>query len=176
MGRQYQPGRGGGLKPGFFAVSCCALLLMSSASAHDFKLGDLRIDHPYATPTRPGMTTGAVYFRGIRNTGKVPDRLLSATTPVAARVEIHRMQMQADVMRMRAVSSVDMPAGATVPMKHGSADGHHLMLLDLKAPLKDGERFPVTLTFERAGTREVIAWVQTPRASGAAPKAVEHHH
>lgn len=149
---------------------------MSAVGAHGFKLGDLRIDHPYATPTLPGLSTGAVYFRGIRNAGKVPDRLLFASTPAAGAVEIHRMQMQGDVMRMRAVPALEIPAGATVVMKHGAADGHHLMLLDLKAPLKDGQRFPVTLTFERAGTREVMAWVQTPRTFGAGATAAEHRH
>lgn len=145
----------------------CAL----PAWAHDFKAGDLRIDHPYATPSRPGLSTGAVYFRGIRNTGQTHDRLLSASTPVAGRVEIHRMQMlqgaQGDVMQMRAVPALDLPAGATVAMKHGTQDGHHLMLLDLKTPLKDGDRFPVTLTFEKAGVHEVKVWVQTPRAGTA---------
>jgi periplasmic copper chaperone A len=148
-----------------------AALVGLPAMAHDFKAGDLRIDHPYATPTRPGLSTGAVYFRGIRNTGSVADRLLSASTPVAGRVEIHRMQMlqgaQGEVMQMRAVPALEVPAGATVGMKHGTPDGHHLMLLDLKAPLKDGDRFPVTLTFEKAGVHEVKVWVQTPRAGAA---------
>ncbi len=148
-----------------------AALAAGAAQAHDFKAGDLRIDHPYATPTRPGLATGAVYFKGIRNTGAVADRLLSASTPVAGRVEIHRMQMlqgvQGDVMQMRAVPALDLPAGATVAMKHGTPDGYHLMLLDLKAPLKDGDRFPVTLTFEKAGVHEVKVWVQTPRAGTA---------
>lgn len=144
---------------------------MPAAWAHDFMAGDLRIDHPYATPSRPGLSTGAVYFRGIRNTGQVPDRLLAASTPVAGRVEIHRMQMQGDVMRMRAVPSLDIAAGTTVRMKHGMPDGHHLMLLDLKKPLQDGDRFPVTLTFEKAGAHEVKVWVQTPRAGFA-----EHTH
>lgn len=155
-----------------FAISLLVLSTLGGvpAQAHDFKAGDLRIDHPYATPTRPGLTTGAVYFRGIRNTGDAADRLLSATTPVAGRVEIHRMQMQADVMQMRAVPSLEIPAGATVPLRHGSPDGYHLMLLDLKAPLKDGDRFPVTLSFEKAGVREVNVWVQTPRANP------EHKH
>jgi hypothetical protein len=140
-------------------------------AAHDFKAGDLRIDHPYATPSRPGMSTGSVYFRGIRNTGSAPDRLLSASTPVAESVEIHRMQMvsgaQGDVMQMRAVPALEIAPGATVVMKHGTPDGHHLMLVGLKAPLKDGDRFPVTLTFEKAGTREVKVWVQTPRKLSA---------
>lgn len=144
-----------------------ALLGALPAWAHDFKAGDLRIDHPYATPSRPGLATGAVYFKSIRNTGAVADRLLSAATPVAGAVEIHRMQMQGDVMQMRAVPSLEMPAGATVVMKHGTPDGHHLMLADLKAPLKDGDRFPVTLTFEKAGVHTVQVWVQTPRAGTA---------
>ncbi|MBE0589354.1 MAG: copper chaperone PCu(A)C [Hydrogenophaga sp.] len=135
--------------------------------AHDFKVGELRIDHPYATPSRPGMPTGAVYFRGIRNTGSSTDRLVSVSTPVAGRVEIHRMQMQGEVMQMRAVPALDIPAGATVVMKHGMADGHHLMLLDLKSPLKDGDRFAVTLTFEKAGSHDVKVWVQTPRDTAA---------
>lgn len=149
------------------------LLASPLAWAHGFRAGDLRVDHPYALPTRPGLSTGAVYFRGIRNTGASADRLLSATTPVAARVEIHQMQMQGEVMRMRAVPALALPAGATVPLRHGSPDGHHLMLRDLKAPLRDGERFPVTLTFERAGVLEVKVWVQTPR--GPNDKAEREH-
>jgi periplasmic copper chaperone A len=161
-------------------LSLCLVLTASVApvaQAHDFKAGDLRIDHPYATPSRPGMTTGSVYFRGIRNTGSTPDRLLSARTPEAESVEIHRMQRvqggQGEVMQMRAVPSLEIPAGATVVMKHGATDGHHLMLTGLKAPLKDGDRFPVTLTFEKAGTHEVKVWVQTPRSAST---ATHHTH
>jgi copper(I)-binding protein len=139
-------------------------LMAPVAQAHDFKAGDLRIDHPYATPSRPGLTTGAVYIRGIRNGGQTADRLLSGRTPAAASVEIHRMQMQqGDVMQMRAVPALEIPAGATVNLKHGVSDGYHLMLVGLKAPLKDGDRFPLTLNFEKAGTHEVKVWVQTPR-------------
>ena len=145
------------------AVAWGLVALAGMANAHDFKVGDLRIDHPYATPLRPGVQTGAVYFRGIRNTGALADRLLSASTPVAGRVDIHRMRMQGDVMQMRALPALDIPGHTTVPMRHNTPDDYHLMLFDLKAPLKDGDRFPVTLTFERAGTREVKVWVQTPR-------------
>lgn len=156
-----------------------ALLLTAwhaqTAQAHDFKAGDLRIDHPYATPSAPGLKTGAVYFRAIKNRGAQNDRLLSASTPVAARVAIHRMQMDGDVMRMRAVDALELPAQSDVRLRHGATDGHHLMLFDLKAPLQDGERFPITLRFERAGTHEVMVWVQTPRRSGTAA-ATEHTH
>lgn len=150
-----------------------AALLSGAALAHDFKAGDLRIDHPYATPTRPGLKTGGVYFRGIKNTGTQPDRLLSASTPRAGVVEIHRMQMDGDVMRMRAVPALDLPAGAEVPLRHGRPDGYHLMLLDLKQPLKDGERFPIRLMFERAGVFEVMVWVQTPRQN---QEDAQHKH
>lgn len=161
-------------------LGCVPVWAAMPVHAHDFKAGDLRIDHPYATPSRPGLTTAAVYFRGIRNTGAVADRLLSASTPVAGRVEIHRMQMlpgaQGEVMQMRAMSSLEIPAGGTVALRHGVTDGHHLMLLDLKAPLKDGDRFPVTLSFEKAGTHTVQVWVQTPRRSSAADPQGGHSH
>jgi periplasmic copper chaperone A len=145
-----------------------ALLCALPAWAHDFKAGDVRIDHPYAVPSRPGLSTGAVYFKGLVNAGATPDRLLSASTPVAGGVEIHRMQMNGQVMQMRAVPALDLPAGATVLMKHGTPDGYHLMLRGLKAPLRDGDRFPVSLRFEKAGDHTVQVWVQTPRTGSAA--------
>lgn len=155
------------------AATLLAAALSPSAWAHGFKAGDLAVDHPYATPTRPGMTTSAVYFRAIKNNGTEPDRLLSARTPAATTVELHRMEMDGDVMRMRAVPTVELPAKTEVRLRHGTPNGHHLMLLGLKAPLKDGDRFPVTLTFQRAGEREVMVWVQTPRNS---KKEAEHAH
>lgn len=136
-------------------------------AAHDFRVGPLRIDHPYATPAPLGAANGAVYLRGLRNTGDRPDRLIGASTPAARTVEIHRSVIDAqNVMRMRAVGGIQLPPGAEVRLRH---DGeHHLMLIDLKQPLKDGERFPMTLRFEHAGEREVMVWVQRPRdAAGA---------
>lgn len=159
----------------FACKALCAGTLwaaMGVALAHDFKAGDLRIDHPYATPSAPALRTGAVYFRTLKNPGAQADRLLSATAPVASRVEIHQMQMDGDVMRMRAVPALELPARSEVKLRHGSPNGYHLMLFDLKAPLRDGERFPITLRFERAGEREVMVWVQTPRQS--APGLAHH--
>lgn len=133
------------------------------AHAHGVKAGDLRIDHPYATPTRPGQTTGAVYFRAVKNLGPDNDRLLSARTAGATSVEPHRMETDSDVMRMRAVPAIELPAKTEVRLRHGTAQDHHLMLRGLKAPLREGDRFSMTLTFERAGEHEVVVWVQTPR-------------
>jgi len=147
------------------AITCAAALGL--AHAHDFKLGPLRIDHPYATPTVAGAANGAAYLRGIRNTGDQADRLIGATTPAARTVEIHRSVVDAqNVMRMRAVDGVDLPAKGEVQLRHGGE--HHLMLIGLKQPLKDGDRFPMTLRFEKAGEREVMVWVQTPRGGAGA--------
>lgn len=151
---------------------CCMPLV---ARAHGFRAGDLRIDHPYATPSRPGVQTGAVYFRGIENRGRVADRLLSASTPVAASVEIHHMHMDGDIMRMRAVPALDLPAKSEVRLRHSTRNGYHLMLTGLTAPLKDGDRFALTLRFERAGEHEVQVWVQTPRAGASAHSHHSHH-
>lgn len=144
--------------------------------AHDFRAGDLRVDHPHALPSRPGLRTGGVYLRTIRNGANQSDRLVAARTPVAERVEIHHMRLDGDVMRMRAVSALEIPARGQVALRHGSADGHHLMLHGLKAPLADGQRFPVTLVFERAGELEVVVWVQSPRRPGEAADAGHDAH
>lgn len=156
------------------AAGLAALLcvLTPYASAHDFKLGRLRIDHPYATPTPTGAKIGAAYLRTLRNIGDQPDRLIGATTPVARTVEIHRSVIDAqNVMRMRAIEGIDLPPKAELQLRHGGE--HHLMLIDLKQPLKSGDRFPMTLRFERAGEREVMVWVQTPRGAASSH---EHKH
>jgi copper(I)-binding protein len=137
------------------------------ARAHDFKLGALRIDHPYATPTPTGARTGAAYLRTLRNTGDEPDRLIGARTPAAGSVEIHRSVVDANgVMRMRAVEGIDLPPKSELQLRHGGE--FHLMLIDLKAPLQNGDRFPLTLRFEKAGEREVMVWVQQPRDAASA--------
>ena len=142
-----------------------ALAFTASAQAHDFNAGDLVIDHPYAVATPEGARTGAVYFRSIRNQGHHADRLLGGRTAVAGSVQIHRSTMDGNVMQMRAIDALDLPAGADVKLRHGG--NLHVMLIDLKAPLRDGDRFPITLRFEHAGEKEVMVWVQQPKATDA---------
>jgi copper(I)-binding protein len=158
---------GGGLLMGFLALS------LSQAHAHDFKQGDLVIDHPYATPSLAGTRNGSVYFKGLRNRGGQADRLVAAKSAVAERVELHQMQMDGQVMRMREVPAIELPARTEVNLRHGGAGTHHLMLQGLKQPLKDGDRFDLELVFEKAGTRRVNVWVQTPRSGNAIPT---HQH
>lgn len=143
------------------------------AHAHDFKQGDLVIDHPYATPSLSGSRSGAVYIKVLRNRGAAADRLLGASTPAASRVALHAMHMDGEVMRMREVTAIELPAQSALRMGHAQTSanatnpGYHLMLEDLKTPLKDGDRFDLTLRFEKAGERTVQIWVQTPRGATA---------
>ncbi|RZS56617.1 copper chaperone PCu(A)C [Sphaerotilus mobilis] len=145
------------------ALLATGALTTLPALAHGSRAGDVRIDHPYATPTPPGVRSGAVYFRALANTGKQLDRLLAAETPVAGKVEFHEMKMAGDIMKMRALPSIDLAPGQSIALRHGGE--LHIMLLDLRKPLQEGDRFPVTLTFERGGKEEVMVWVQKPRTA-----------
>ena len=102
-------------------------------------------------------------------------RLVSVTSPLAGVVEIHEMKMEGDVMRMRAVPALELPAGKSVALKPG---GYHVMLMDLKQPLKAGDSVPVTLVVEGADKkREFIEIKATVRAAAAAASpAPEHTH
>jgi copper(I)-binding protein len=150
---------------------CAVVSLTSLAHAHSSKVGDLKIDHPYALPTPGGVKNGAVYFRAIDNSGKTPDRLLGARSAVSERVELHHMKMVGAVMRMREVGSISLPPGPAPSFRHGQPEAYHLMLINLKAPLKEGDRFAVWLKFENAGEKEVTVWVQKPKGTSSG-----HHH
>jgi periplasmic copper chaperone A len=100
----------------------------------------------------PTAKTGAIYFT-LMNHGAVDDKLLSATSPASETVELHETQMDGDVMKMRAIEGgVALAAGATVEFKTG---GMHVMLVGLKAPLKEGDTIQVELNFEKAGMIKV---------------------
>jgi copper(I)-binding protein len=118
------------------------------APAGGQQFGTLRIDHLFARATPPGARTGAVYFT-VDNASNTTERLLRASTSVAGGVALHQMAFEDGVMKMRAIPSVEIRPGARLELK---PDGYHLMLVDLKQPLKVGESFPLMLTFERAGT------------------------
>lgn len=151
-------------------LSAAALVLASAfAHAHSFKLGDIDIGHPYARVTAPGQPTGGGYLK-LDNKGR-DDKLLSARAAVSASVELHSMSMDGDVMRMRQVDAIALPAGKLVELKPG---GFHIMFVGLKAPLKAGDKFPMTLKFEKAGEVEVTVIIEAPKAAADAP--AEHKH
>jgi copper(I)-binding protein len=141
------------------------LLVGSGVHAHGAMAGDVLVDHPYAIPAAPGDRLASVYFRTLKNTGLVADRLLGARTPVAQTVEIQRSTPVGGVAGRRTVAALDIPAGAELRLRHGGDT--HLVLGGLGGPLRDGDRFSLTLRFERGGEREVTVWVQQPRDRAA---------
>jgi copper(I)-binding protein len=133
------------------------------------KAGSLTLEQPWSRATPGGAKVGGGYLR-ITNTGTVSDRLTGGSLPVASKVEVHEMRLEGDVMRMKAVEGgLEIKPGATVELKPG---GLHLMFMDLKEPLKEGQTVKGTLTFEKAGS---IAVEYTVRGMGGAAPA-EHKH
>ena len=140
-----------------------ALLLPVAVRAHGYSAGQLEIDHPTITPTRGQVTVHAGYMT-IINRGRTADRLLSATSPRAGRIELHTHIRDGQMMRMRPVNGgVEIPAGQTVRFQPG---GLHLMIFDVTGRVAEGDAVPITLRFERAGAVEVVAMGETSSASG----------
>ena len=133
-----------------------AILFATMALAHSFEKGEIQIRHPWARATPPGAKVGAGYLE-IRNNGAQPDRLLSASSPAAKRVEMHVTEQAGEVAKMRQLRAFEVPGRERLALEPGGA---HLMLVDIVQPLKKGERFPMKLRFERAGEIEVEFEVQ----------------
>jgi len=124
------------------------------------------VEQPWTRATPPGAKVGAGFMR-LRNAGAA-ERVVGASSPVAGRVEMHVTLREGDVMKMREVKSFEVPAGGSFELKPGGA---HLMLLDLKRPLKKGEKVPLTLKLEKGG--EVKAEL-TVEELGARQPAHQH--
>ena len=107
----------------------------------------MQIEKPWARATAPGAKVAGGYMV-IRNAGAAVDRLVSASSPAAAKVELHVHINDNGVMKMREVPGYDVPAKGTFELKPGGA---HLMFMDIKRPFKEGEKLPVKLRFEKAG-------------------------
>ncbi len=114
----------------------------------------------WARATPPSASTAVIYMT---LTSLAGDRLTSASTPVADVAQVHEMKMEGNVMRMREVQGLELPAGKPVTLQPG---GYHLMLEHLKGPLKVGESVPVHLTFAHAPPVDVTAQVQPIGAAG----------
>ena len=138
-------------------------LLAAPAAAHEIKLGDLLIIHPWSRAT-PGQAPNGAVFMKIENQGQADDKLVSAASDVAAMVGIHEHIMDGDVAKMRPVDSIILPAQSTTELK---PSGYHIMLMGLKEPLVEYGSFHLTLTFEKAGSIEVE--VQVEEAGAAEP-------
>jgi hypothetical protein len=148
-------------------------LAASGAPAHDYKAGAITIDHPWARATPHGASVGAGYFT-LTNTGTTPDRLIGATAAAADHVELHEMKMVDGVMRMRPVKDgIALAPGQTVEFK---SNAFHLMMVDLKQPMQQGQRVKGTLTFEKAGTVDIEFAVEGIGGPARAAPAMDHSH
>lgn len=145
-----------------FALAALAGLFSLSA------LADVSVAEPWVRATVPAQkATGA--FMQLKSDADA--RLVSVASPVAGVVEIHEMVMDKDVMKMSPVSGLDLPAGQAVELKPG---GYHVMLMDLKAQVKEGDQVPLTLVIEnKDGSRQTLELTAPARPLNA-PMKMEH--
>src|SRR6516165_245902 len=135
-------------------VSCLAAVVFlvfgigGATQAQPPPANPIVVDQPWARATPPGAKTGAAYMTLVNN-GTAADRLLSATTPLADKVEFHKETEERGVSRMREVPSVEVQPGAKVTFKPAET---HMMMIGLKQPLKEAQTLPLTLQFESAGS------------------------
>ena len=147
-------------------IAGLGLVLSGAVRAQD--RAGLKIEGAWARASAGLARNGAAYMT-IHNEGPVADRLIAASSPIAGTIELHAHLKDGDVMRMRPVVAVEIAPGEPAVLQPG---GLHMMMLDLKAPLKDGESFPLTLTFEKAG--KVTVSVDVRRNAPASPGGHGH--
>ncbi|RFC63814.1 copper chaperone PCu(A)C [Mesorhizobium denitrificans] len=146
------------------AVLVAYVTLVGPASAHDFKVGVIEINHPWSRPTPPFAPVAGGYMT-LKNSGPDSDRLVQVTSPIAARAEIHRSAVEDGVASMRPVDGLALEPGVTVDFE---AEKLHIMFIGPKQQLQDGDKFPATLVFEKAGTVDVEFVVQRKASEPAA--------
>jgi copper(I)-binding protein len=138
-------------------------LIAAPARAQEVKAGDLVITQAWSRATPKGAKIGSGYLT-IENKGSAPDRLVGISADIAGKVEVHEMAMNNGVMTMRPLDKgLTIDPGKTVKLAPG---GYHLMMFDLKSPLKQGDKVPVTLEFEKAGKVQLSLDVQGVGAQG----------
>ncbi|WP_411884289.1 copper chaperone PCu(A)C [Polaromonas sp. YR568] len=156
-----------------FSKAALAFSLLLGSMAALAQAAAVQVDGAWARATVQGQKgTGA--FMSL--TAKDATRLVGVSSPVAGVAEVHEMKMEGDVMKMRAVPALDLPAGKKVELKPG---GYHVMLMDLKAPLAKDSTVPVTLLFKDAKGVESKLELKLPVATaapGAAGGTAEHQH
>ncbi len=138
------------------------------AAAADYNAGSIHITQPWSRATPKGASTGAAYMT-ITNSGTAPDRVTCVSDDASAQCQIHTMSMEGGVMRMRPVEGgLEIKPGETIVLKPG---GLHVMLLDLKHPLEQGNTVKATFKFDNAGTVDIeypIASIGAGAPPGAA--------
>ena len=141
----------------FASAALVASLFNASARAEDVKAGDLVISQAWSRATPGGAKIAGGYLT-IENKGSTADRLVGGSAEIAGKLEVHEMAMNNGVMTMRPLDKgLVIEPGKTVKLAPG---GYHLMIMDLKGPLKQGDKVPLTLEFEKAGKATLSLEVQ----------------
>jgi len=154
----------------WWAVLVVLLFGPNDTLANDVKAGSITISNSWARATALKARNGAVYMT-IKNGGTASDRLMAVKTPVAGHAGLHQTVMDQDVMRMRPVKAMQVSPGGMAMLKPGD---YHIMLMVLKAPLKAGTSFPLTLTFDKAG--EIAIMVPVMKSGPMDAKGDKSHH
>jgi hypothetical protein len=157
------------MRRNILALTIVATSLGFSVHAQEAKVGSIKIENAYTRSTVPGQQVAGGFMK-IENKGGV-DQLISASSPVAGEVQLHEMAMEGNVMKMRQVKDIAVPAGGAVELKPG---GLHLMFMNIKAPLTAGETVPVKLKFAKAGEVEVKMPVNAIGAGAGHGGAMKH--
>src|ERR1700738_3005002 len=155
------------------SAALAAGLFTASARAEDIKAGDLVITQAWSRATPNGAKIAGGYLT-IENKGSAPDRLVGGSGDIAGKVEVHEMAVDNGVMKMRPLEKgLAIEPGKTVKLAPG---GFHLMMFDLKGPLKQGDKVPVTLEFEKAGKVTISLDVQGlgAQAPGSTENSGDH--
>ena len=140
-------------------LACLFMTLTGIVFAHGASVGSLYIDHPYALPNPAIANQWIIYFRGIKNDGSTPDRLTHASTPIAAEVIFQQALPPLGSDKFTTLTSIELPAKTNTPRRRHPGE-YRLLLKDLQQPIKNGDRFSLTLSFERAGIETVTVYVQ----------------
>jgi copper(I)-binding protein len=139
-------------------------------AADNVNAGDLVLSAGWSRASTVMERPGAA-FLSIANTGSADDRLIAAHTPAAKRAELHHHTMNKGVMKMRQIKAMDIPEGDTTMLKPGS---FHIMLFQLKSMLNEGDMFPMTLTFEKAGNVTIMVHVAKAGSRKAHESGAKH--
>jgi periplasmic copper chaperone A len=161
-------------KPSLRAIVILCAMISATVVTALAQTGQIEVTNAWARATPGSTAPGAAYLTIV---SPVADRLIGVSSPIAKSAQLHTMTMQSGVMRMRPITGIDLPAGKTVTLKPG---GMHIMLTGLTGPLKEGQSFPLTLSFKSGGTKEIsvtvnkIAATKPAGSMGGMPMPMHH--
>jgi periplasmic copper chaperone A len=155
----------------FSAIAALVLACATTAVAAEFDIGNVQVLDPWTAATPKGSQVAGGYMV-IRNKGSEPERLIGASSEVASRVDVHKMEMEGGVAKMRPVEGgLEIKPGESVELKRGS---FHVMFMDLKRPLEQGQKVKATLEFQKSGKVEV-EFAVAPLGASAPPQGHGGH-